>query len=151
MQLVLSTMREILKFKDSTTIAEVSKYSGLKIGFVLSVINNNGRMVWRDRKSGKITKVDPRSVLVKELKDSGKFYKFDSYGLVSKEGVCLTILGEPYFKLPDNFYESVNVGLFGSTQKASRKIIPVESEEQLKSLGFKLLSSVGVNDRLWNE
>ena len=61
--IVLQTIRDLLKFKDYTTIAEIAKFSGQTQSKVLKVINDNGWAVYRNRKNGRITRVDTKTKL----------------------------------------------------------------------------------------
>ena len=83
---VLATIRALLKFKDHTTIAEIASTSGLSRKVVLETINRNGQFVWRNRKNGHITKVDPQSALRKqlwEIRDTliGKMVKYKYFNI----------------------------------------------------------------------
>ena len=86
---ILDAIRALLKFKDSASVREIATMAGATQRRVLDVLNLNGHMVWRNRKTGRVTKVDPRGVLAKQLRESGEFYFPDTYGTWSIEGECL--------------------------------------------------------------
>jgi hypothetical protein len=79
---VLTTIRALLKFKNDTTIAEISTTAGISRKIVLDVINRNGNMVWRDRTNGKITRVDPQNILWGKLWADGAYFRIgeENYG-----------------------------------------------------------------------
>lgn len=83
---VLDAIRELLKFKDNTTVAEIAGIAGVSRRVALEVINRNGHMVYRDRKSGKIVRIDPRGGLRERLWKSGKFYRETLHDWGSREG-----------------------------------------------------------------
>jgi len=84
---VLETIRALLKFKDGTTIAEVAATAGLKRSLVLSVINKNGHMVWRNRATGQITRVDPAGVFRDRLREAGAFFWVAEFDYGNQKGL----------------------------------------------------------------
>ena len=54
-QPVLETIRELLKFKQFTTINEIASMTGIKRMAVLAVVNDNLSLIKRDAKRGRIT------------------------------------------------------------------------------------------------
>lgn len=146
---VLNTIRELLKFKDSTTISEISKYTKIPQEKVLGILNKNGEMVWRNRKNGRITKVDPRSVLRAQLRESDKYYWRDSYGAWSVEGYELVFNGHPEIK--EELKTKCLVGALGDCWKEDHVLDTPENREFLESSGLKLWSETEVDDRLWEE
>lgn len=87
MRPVLDTIRALLKFKDRTTISEIASTAGIKRADVLRIINVNGHMVWRDRKTGQITRVDPQSILTDKLRQAGAFFWVQKFDYGSTEGL----------------------------------------------------------------
>jgi hypothetical protein len=146
---VLETIRQLLEFKDYTTIPEIAKYAELPQKYVLGVINKNGNMVRRDRKTGKIVKVVPRHVLMENLKNSGEYFTDSTYGAWSNEGPCYVILGKPFVDVPEELYNTVLTGGLGDS--FYQKHIPLSSKEGLEKIGFKHWNTVHINDRLWVE
>lgn len=141
---ILYTIREILKFKDTATINEISSLSGIPKLKVLQVINNNGDMVYRDRKTGAITKIDTKTKLINKLKKEGNYYTRDSYGDWAHEGYMLILY-------PDNL--SIRQSLDMLTLYNGQYIIEdtKENREKLEALGYKDWGTVGLNDILWVE
>ena len=84
--IVLQTIRELLKFKDYTTITEIAKFSGIPNAKVLKIINDNGKFVYRTRSNGRITKVDTYTELRKIEWNRGVWYKQESYVAWAHEG-----------------------------------------------------------------
>lgn len=148
-QPVLETIRAILKFKDYATISETAKMAGMTQKAVLDVINENGEMVWRNRKNGHITKVDPRGVLLRRLVESDAYYFPDTYGAWSVEGKCLRFKGHD--DLRDRLRRKVLVGALGDCWNEDHVMDTPENRAELEAAGIKLWSEDEADDRLWCE
>ena len=146
---VLDAIRAILKFKDHATITEIAKMAEMKQRGVLNVLNANGTMVWRNRKTGHITKVDPRGVHRKKLVESDRYYFPDTYGAWSVEGHCLRFKG--YDDLRAKLSESRIVGAIGDNWKVEHVIDTPENRAALEAAGLKLWSENEADERLWTE
>lgn len=146
---VLDTIRAILKFKDYATISEIAKMSGMTQKAVLDVINANGEMVWRNRKNGHITKVDPRGVLRRRLVESDAYYFPDTYGAWSVEGKCLRFNGHD--ELRERLKRNVVVGSLGDCRHEDHVMDTPENRAELETAGLKLWSEDEADDRLWQE
>lgn len=146
---VLDAIRAILKFKDAATIGEIAKYSGLTNKRVLDTINANGAMVWRNRKTGHVTKVDPRGVHRKQLVESDRYYFPDTYGAWSIEGHCLR------FKDHGDLRAALSarrlVGGLGDCWNIDVVIDTPENRIALEAAGLKLWSEDEADERLWRE
>lgn len=148
--IVLQTIRDLLKFKDYTTISEVAKFSCQTQSKVLKVINDNGWAVYRNRKNGRITKVDTRTRLVEQEWNSGKYYKKVSYGAWSHEGYKLEI----HDSLKEKFKELVSstlTGALGDSWNIEHIEDTLENRKILEEAGLQDWSTLIVDDRLWNE
>lgn len=146
---VLDAIRAVLKFKDKATISEIARYAELRQRHVLDVINANGSMVWRDRKTGHVTKVDPRVVLRKQLVESDAYYFPDTYGAWSVEGRCLRFKG--HGDLRERLCESRLVGALGDCWNEKHVIDTPENRAALEADGLKLWSEDEADERLWVE
>lgn len=146
---VLDAIRAVLQFKDRATITEIAKYAELKPRQVLDVINANGRMVWRSRKTGHVTKVDPRGVLRKELVESDRYYFPDTYGAWSVEGHSLRFNGHD--DLRERLQEGRLVGTLGDCWTTKVVIDTPENRAALEAAGLKLWSEDEADERLWKE
>ncbi|MBJ2150938.1 hypothetical protein [Paracoccus sp. IB05] len=146
---VLDAIRATLKFKDSATISEIAKYAGLTHKQVLDTINANGSMVWRNRKTGHVTKVDPRGVLRKQLVESDAYYFPDTYGAWSVEGHSLRFKGHD--DLRARLRESRLVGGIGDCWTIEPVIDTPENRAALEADGLKLWSEDEADERLWVE
>lgn len=146
---VLDAIRAILKFKDAATISEIAKYSSRTHRHVYDTINANGAMVWRDRKNGHVTKVDPRGVHRKQLVEGDQYYFLDTYGAWSVEGQCLR------FKGHDDLRKSLETphwtGGIGDSWKITKVEDTPENRAALEATGLKLWSESEADDRLWRE
>lgn len=147
---ILETIREILKFKDYTTISEISKLSGIPQAEVLRVINKNGAYVWRDRKNGRITKVDPRSKLIKDLWNSGDYYNITSYGAWAHEGYKIEVPKGQEEKISHLTIERV-VGAIGDSWYKTLVEATEENIKEVELLGFTNWDKRVIDDRLWIE
>lgn len=149
MNVVLHTIREILKFKDYTTIAEIASTAGLPRKHVLETINRNGEFVSRNRKNGRITQVDPRSKLRDELWKSGKFYRQGSYGAWSHEGYELKFEG--HVDLKEKLQRSHTTGGIGDSWTI--QIIPDTplNRAALEEAGLRPWEEAVIDDQLWLE
>lgn len=146
---VLDAIRAVLKFKDSATIGEIAKYAGLTHRQVLDVINANGAMVWRNRKNGHVTKVDPRGVHRKQLVESDAYYFPDTYGAWSVEGHCLRFRGHD--KLRKSLETPHWTGGIGDSWKITKVEDTPENRASLEAAGLKLWSESEADERLWQE
>ena len=146
---VLDAIRAVLKFKDKATISEIARYSELRQRHVLDVINANGSMVWRDRKTGHVTKVDPRGVLRKQLVESDAYYFPDTYGAWSVEGHSLRFKGHD--DLRARLCERRLVGGIGDCWTIEPVIDTPENRASLEADGLKLWSEDEADERLWVE
>lgn len=146
---VLDAIRAILKFKDKATVAEIARYCGYTYKQALDIINANGHMVWRDRKTGHVTKVDPKAVHRKRLVESGNYYFPVTYGAWSVEGYCLRFDGHD--ELRQRLVETVRVGAFGDSWDQEHVIDTPENRASLEADGLKLWSEDEADERLWVE
>ena len=146
---VLDAIRAVLKFKDAATISEIAKYASLTHKKVLDVVNSNGTMVWRNRKNGHITKVDPRGVLRKQLVESDRYYFPDTYGAWSVEGHCLRFKG--HNDLRESLCERRLVGGIGDNWTIEPVIDTPENRAALETAGLRLWSEDEADERLWVE
>jgi len=149
MRPVLDAIRAVLTFKDHATITEVAKFADMKPRQVLDVINANGNMVWRNRKNGHITKVDPAGVLRRQLLDSDQFYFPDTYGAWSIEGRCLRFKGHD--DLRAQLKRGVTVGALGDSWSEDHVMDTPENRAALEAAGLRLWSEDEVDERLWKE
>ena len=148
--IVLQTIRDLLKFKDYTTISEIAKFSGQTQSKVLKVINDNGWAVYRNRKSGRITKVDTKTKLYKDEWERGVWYKQTSYGAWSHEGYKL----EVHDSVKDKFLELVSshwIGGIGDSWKIEHIEDTPENRKILEESGLQPWDNLVVDDRLWKE
>lgn len=146
---VLETIRALLKFKDYTTVPEIASMAGLPRKHVLDTINTNGQFVWRERKSGRITRVDPREALRKQLWESGKFYRQETYGAWSVEGHCLEFHGNS--ELRERLTETRRVGFIGDSYDQKVIIDTAENREAIAAAGLQEWSQAAIDDSLWRE
>ena len=146
---VLTTIREILAFKDYATVSEVAKLAGMSQRAVLEVINANGHMVWSNRKNGRITKVDPKGVLRKALIKSDRYYFPDTFGAWSIEGNCLRFNGHD--ELRARLQSERVVGGLGDSWTDKHVIDTPQNRAALEAAGLSIWAESEVDDRLWNE
>lgn len=146
---VLDTIRALLKFKDFTTIQEIASTAGLPRKQVLETINRNGHFVWRDRSNGRITRVDPREKLRKQLWESGKFYRPGTYGAWSVEGHCIEFHGNE--ELRSKLLETRRVGAFGDSYDQKVIIDTPENRAAVEAAGLRDWSEAVIDDSLWQE
>lgn len=147
---ILQTIREILKFKDYATISEISKLSGIPQAQVLKIINKNGPYVWRNRKNGRITKVDPRSKLVENLWNSGDYYNIVSYGAWAHEGYQIKVVKEREDLISHLSVKQVT-GAIGDSWYLDIVKATDENIKEVESLGFINWDKRVIDDRLWTE
>ena len=147
---ILETIREILKFKDYATISEISKLSGIPQAEVLKIINKNSAYVWRNRKNGRITKVDPRTQLIKDLWDSGEYYRIDSYGAWSTEGYKIKVTKDQEEKISHLTAKRV-VGVIGDSWYITLVEATEDNIKEVELLGFTNWDKRVIDDRLWIE
>ena len=147
---ILETIREILKFKDYATISEISKLSGVTQAGVLKIINKNGAYVWRNQKNGRITKVDTRSQLAKNLWDSGDYYRIVSYGAWSHEGYQIKVPEDREGKISHLTVKKVT-GAIGDSWYLNIVEATDENIKEVESLGFTNWDKRVIDDRLWVE
>lgn len=146
---VLDAIRSILKFKDFATINDIARYSGLTPRLVLDTINANGAMVWRDRKNGRITKVDPRAVHRQQLVESGAYYFSVSYGAWSHEGYCLKFKGND--ELRKTLETRHLTGGIGDSWHITKIEDTPENRAALEAAGLMPWAESEADERLWRE
>lgn len=146
---ILYTIRQLLKFKDDTTISEIASTAGLSRKLVLETINRNGHFVWRNRKNGHITKVDPQSTLREQLWESGKFYREGTFGAWSVEGHCLNFEGND--ELRESLKEKRIVGTLVEHWPVDVVLDTPENRAALEAAGLRPWSEAVIDDRLWAE
>lgn len=149
MKPVLATIRALLKFKDHTTISEIASTAGLSRKVVLETINRNGQFVWRNRKNGHITRVDPQSALRKQLWESGRFYSEDTFGAWSVEGHSLKFTGND--ELREQLRQTRTVGALGDNYPVEVVLDTPENRAALEAAGLRPWSDAIIDDRLWQE
>lgn len=144
---ILDTLRALLKFKDSTTISEIAATAGIKRQKVLETINANGHMIFRNRKSGKITSEIVRKTFIAQLWEKGKFFRpgEDNYGaahtLEFKEHAELRV---------QLSIDDWAVGL-GDCYRIRYVPDTEENRNKLRVDGCTNLEALDVDDRLWKE
>ena len=106
-------------------------------------------MVWRIRKNGHITKVDPAGVLRCQLMESDQFYFPDTYGAWSVEGHCLRFKGHD--ELRAQLQRGVTVGALGDNWSEKHVMDTPEHRAALEAAGLRLWSEDEVDERLWKE
>lgn len=146
---VLTAIRALLKFKDFTTISEIASTAGLSRKVVLETINRNGQFVWRDRRNGHITKVDPQAKLRTQLWESGKFYAEDTFGAWSVEGRSLKFTGND--ELRERLKEQRTVGALGDNYPVEVVLDTPANRAALETVGLRPWSEAIIDDRLWQE
>ena len=148
--IVLQTIRELLKFKDYTTITEIAKFSGIPNAKVLKIINDNGKFVYRTRSNGRITKVDTYTELRKIEWNRGVWYKQESYGAWAHEGYKLVV----HKDVEDRFVEIVashRIGGLGDSWQIKHIEDTPENRKILEEAGLQDWENLIINDRLWKE
>jgi hypothetical protein len=146
---ILHTIRELLKFKDYTTISEIASTAGLPRKQVLETINRNGHFVWRERKNGHITKVDPQASLREHLWKSGRYYRKGTYGAWGVEGHCLEFEGNQ--ELRERLIETRRIGGFGDSYDTKIVIDTPENRAALEETGLRPWEEAVIDDSLWAE
>jgi hypothetical protein len=146
---VLDTIRALLKFKNFTTISEIASMAGIPRKKVLEVINQNDEFVWRNRKNGRITRVDPRTTLSEQLWKSGGFYREGTFGAWSVEGRCLNFEGNA--DLRAHLKERRTVGALGDNWPVEVVLDTVENRAVIEGAGLRPWSEAVIDDRLWVE
>lgn len=149
MTLILETIRSLLKFKDFTTISEIASTAGVKRAHVLAIINSNGTFVWRNRKNGHITKVDPKSALSEQLWQSGEYYRIDAYGAWCREGDQIILKGHEDLK--KRLTSERWTGGLGDSYKIEIIEDTEENRQEVQAAGIKPWAEAVIDDRLWKE
>ncbi len=144
---VLDAIREILKFKDYATISEIAKISGLSQKETLRRINANGHMVWRNRKTGRITKVDPPEVLRKHLWEEGRYYIQTSYDYGCQTGLDF----KGHEALREIMTQKTIGGGIGDSYEYSYIPDTPENRLALEKDGCMFVGTVKFDDSLWQE
>lgn len=144
---ILEAAYSLLKFKETTTIAEIARIAKRPQSDVLACINRNGYMVWRHVKSGKITKVAPREVLRDQLWKAGSYYHVESYDYGSTTGLV--------FKAHDDLRAKIEAktwgGGIGDSYQYSYVPDTPENRAALEAEGCVHYDALTLDDRLWEE
>ncbi|NTG07128.1 hypothetical protein [Rhizobium rhizogenes] len=147
---VLDTIRALLKFKSFTTIAEIASMVGLKRIDVLNVVNANLDLIKRDAKRGRIIGLDLQGPLRKQLWESGKFWKQDTYGAWSHEGDCIT-LADCQKELAERLTKQQIVGAFGDSYYVGVIHLTQANIAAVEAEGIRPWTEAIIDDRLWKE
>jgi len=147
---VLDTVRALLKCKSFTTIAEIASMAGLKRMDVLQVVNANLDLIKRDAKRGRIIGFDLHGPLRKQLWDSGKFWKQDTYGAWSHEGDCI-LLADCQKELADRLKKQQIVGAFGDSYYVGVIHLTPQNIAAVEAEGIRPWTEAVIDDRLWKE
>ena len=144
---ILDAARQLLKLKDGTTYSEIASVAGVPRKRALEVLNRNGHMVYRHRKTGKITRIDTHSAMSKRLWESGKFYRESQYDWGSRTGYV--------FEGNDALKESLQVKTYGGGLGDSYafSFIPAtpENRQAIEAAGMRPWSEAIIDDSDWNE
>lgn len=144
---VLEAIREILKFKDYTTVSEIAKVTGLSVKETLIRINKNGHMVWRHRSNGRITRVDPKGVLRDQLWKSGAYFRETSYDYGCTTGLQF----EGHEELRAKLIKKMWGGGLGDSYEYEYIPDTEENRQALVDDGCVAFSAIEIDDRLWKE
>lgn len=143
---ILHTIRQILKFKDTTTIAEIASIVNLPRKKVLEVLNQNGSYVYRDRKNGKIHKVNPRAALKEKLWKEGAYYIIMLHDYGSVKGLEFNNKD-----LKEQLLKEAWGGFIGDSYKYQYVPDNPKNRKILENNGLVEESKIIIDDRLWVE
>ncbi|WP_226576440.1 hypothetical protein [Acuticoccus sediminis] len=146
---ILDTIRALLTFRDGTTISEIAKMAGVSPRRVLDVVNANGALVYRLRKTGKITKVDTKTPLAKQLWASGAYYKIGSEGMWSHEYDTIVLVGHD--DLAERLSTKQVLGALGDSTNRRFIVATPENIAAVEAAGIRPWSEAPSDDRLWSE
>lgn len=146
---VLDAIRSILRFRDDTSIPEIATMAGVPRRHVLDTINANGHMVWRNKKTGRVARVDTTTPLRKQLWESGEFYRQGTYGAWSVEGHCLEFTGHE--GLRNEIASRRTIGGLGDSSTIRIVEDTPENRAALESAGMRPWDEAVIDDRLWSE
>ncbi|WP_313611185.1 hypothetical protein [Rhizobium sp.] len=149
-QPVLETIRELLKFKQFTTINEIASMTGIKRMAVLAVVNDNLSLIKRDARRGRITGLDLRTPLITQEWESGKYWREGSYGAWSVEGKCIE-LATCQKELKERLMSSQIVGAFGDSYYVDVIHLTPTNISAVEAEGIRPWAEVVIDDRLWKE
>lgn len=144
---ILSAIRSLLAFRDSTTIAEIASIAAVPKRRVLDVINANGPLVHRHRDTGKITKVNPREMLIEKLRNDGAFYWFGQEDWGSTD----TIEFKGHDDLRARLSEKRWGGGLGDCYAYTCILKTPENIEACRAAGMVERAELITDDRLWKE
>jgi len=146
---VLAQIRQVLQFKSYATIAEIASYAGVPRKHVLDVVVRNGTMVYRDAKTGRITRLDVRTALRDRLWQSGAYYRVESYGAWCHEGYCLKWVGHD--DLTSALSQRITQGGLGDSWTTSIVFDTPENRAAVEAAGLALWDEALVDDSDWKE
>ncbi len=152
MKKVLEALRQVLKFKSFTTLAELSslvKYDKLR---VMIILNDNDEYIRKD-KNGKILGfTDWKSKEVAKAFNAGKIYKSSliNYGAASELEVVSTDISDIRIAHIKEYYIC---GGFGDSYTVNVIIDKPENRAKLKELGYTNVDEYkfATLDQLWKE
>ena len=103
---IFYTIQQLLKFKNFTTLSEISKISGIKQQKVLEVINTNGHGVYRLDKNGRITKISFSNTR-NSMWEGGNYYKIREDSLYSRKhfDIVTKLHSDLYNKLKSDYID----------------------------------------------
>lgn len=146
---ILYTIRQILRFKDTTTIQEIAQYAGVTKLRALEVINQNGHLVPRHRDSGKITQVTPRETLREQMKREGRYWWLTELDYGSTAGLAF----EGHADLKESLSKKTTGGGWGDSYEYSYVPDTDDNKALLAQAGCLPWDDLKgeIDDRLWQE
>jgi hypothetical protein len=144
---ILTTIRELLKFKDSASVPEIAKLAGVTQMKALKVLNANERMVWRDRSKGRVTRVAPREILRQKLWEEGAYFHVNDYDYGATKGLAFNGHDEVRVKITQQTWG----GGLGDSYKYSYVPDTEDNRRLLVKDGCQPFEQIVIDDRLWQE
>ena len=147
MNTVLETLRSLLKFKESTTISEIAAFAKLPKAKVLDIINRNGHLIYRVRKTGRITSEACQQSLKAKLYTQGAYFttsagNYGSWTLLRFNG---------HDQLRKELERTEWAGGFGDSWKETHVFDTPENRQRLIADGCRPEEEMIIDDRLWEE
>ena len=146
---ILETIRALLKLRTDTSMAEIASMAGVPKRKVLDTILANGSLVWTNKKTGRVAKVDTTSSLRKQLWESGAFYRKGTYGAWSIEGHCIEFHGND--DLRERLKDTRTVGGLGDNYPVEIILDTPENRAAVETAGLRPWDEAVIDDRLWKE
>ncbi|VVC05163.1 Uncharacterised protein [uncultured archaeon] len=151
MKPILEAIREVLKFKEYTTVSEISKLTGISALKILQVLNHNEAYLQKNSKNGRIIGVDSENTLKQKSLAmavyNGKYYTVED----GNYGIWHNLKFNRHEKIRSEIEIEDWEGGYGDALHVKRVSDIPENRAKLEADGCHDSKGIVFDDSLWEE